>query len=330
MEENIEEEKVHSKKKRNLTESFRENPWIVSTFVLGVFALILIITSFTGGLTGKSISADDAGEGLISYLDSVGYSGFELQSINKVGGMYEINTIYEDEEVPFYVTKTGYIIGNSLISILEENEVEPEQEPTQEIPKLDKPVVELFIMTHCPYGTQAEKGFIPMMKEFADVLDAQIRFVHYFMHEPEETETPKQVCIREEQADKYLDYLECFLEGDGVDEGGYIKNGNNPSACMKKAGVDETKVNTCVNSGKAEEYYDADSKLSQEYGVQGSPTLVINGMIVSSGRSAAAYLDTVCQAFTNVPEECALSLDSQTPSPYFGWETTGTTSAGQC
>jgi hypothetical protein len=188
-------------------------------------------------------------------------------------------------------------------------------------------------MTHCPYGTQAEKGFIPFMDAFGENIDAKIRFVHYFMHEPEETETPIQICIREEQSEKFIPYLKCFLEGNGVVDPNYglVMEGKNSQECMKEVGVDEDKVQSCVDSGKWEEYYAVDSQLSQSYGVQGSPTLVINGVIVSSGRSPSAYQSAVCSSFNEAPEECDLALDSNTPNPYFGWEINSqATATGSC
>ena len=88
-------------------------------------------------------------------------------------------------------------------------------------------------MTHCPYGTQAEKGLIPAMKLLGDNANIQIRFVHYFMHgEKEEQETYRQVCIREEQGAKFISYLECFLE-DG-----------DSSRCLSSVGINQAAVNS--------------------------------------------------------------------------------------
>ena len=201
-----------------------------------------------------------------------------------------------------------------------------------EIVKSERPSIDLFIMTHCPYGTQAEKGFLPVARALEGKADINIRFVHYFMHEQEYDETPIEVCIREEQRDKFLDYLDCFLEGDGVDVGGYMAEGNDPELCMKRVGVDVNAVNSCVESGDWEDYYQEDSILSQLYGVQGSPTLVINGVQASYGRSANSYLNGACSAFLVEPEECStLNLSKETPGVYFGWTSTaGTTLSGQC
>ena len=85
------------------------------------------------------------------------------------------------------------------------------------------------------------------------------------------------------------------------------------------------KFNTaCVKQSFKRFNYSFDSKLSEAVGVKGSPTLVINGAIVQSGRSSAAFLDTICQAFTegSVPELCAGELDSANPAPGFGWDVT--------
>ena len=74
--------------------------------------------------------------------------------------------------------------------------------------------------------------------------------------------------------------------------------------------------------------HDADNR---KYGVGGSPTLVINGQKVQSGRDAQSILNAVCGAFTDNPEECSTDMTSfGTPAPGFGFGTQGgsATSAG--
>ena len=160
-------------------------------------------------------------------------------------------------------------------------------------------------------------GFIPFVEAFGNKVDAKIRFVHYFMHEPEETETPRQVCIREEQSDKFLDYLGCFLEDGDSDR------------CVSEIGIDESAMNECISSGRSDEYYDSDSELSNSYGVQGSPTLVVNGQIVNSARDPQSYLNTICEAFNDIPDACSLELSSASPSPMWGYEE-GEDTGAQC
>jgi hypothetical protein len=79
--------------------------------------------------------------------------------------------------------------------------------------KADKPKVDLYVMSYCPYGTQAEKPFLEVMKIFKDTADIDIKFVQYTMHgEKEGKENTRQYCIKTTQKDKFNDYLACFLK----------------------------------------------------------------------------------------------------------------------
>jgi len=300
-----------------------KNPWITSTIILAVIVLVLIITNFTGitgnTITGNVIAENDAGDKIMDYLNARTGGGIEYVSAEDLGNIYEVTVKYQGQEVPVFITKDGEYFIQGAIPIVAQtpSQIQQNQEP-QEVPKSDKPIVELFIMTHCPYGTQAEKGIIPVLELLGDKIDGTIRFVHYFMHEPEETETPIQVCIREEQGDKFNDYLKCFLEDGDSDR------------CLTETKIDQTKLNTCIKS-KSEEYYNADSALSEDYGIRGSPSLIINEQQISSGRSSEDYLKTICSAFNTPPEECNQELDSESPSPGFGYSvTSGGSDTAQC
>lgn len=315
------EKEESSNKKEKLTEKMRENPWILSTLVLGILILILLVGNFSGGMTGNVISEKDAGDIILNFVKTQTNGQGELVETNVFdNSLYEVIILYQGNEVPLYITKDGKNLVQGILPLENIEQNSSQSEKIQDIPKSDKPKVELFIMTHCPYGAQAEKGIIPTIKALGNSVDAKIRFVHYFMHgDKEETETYNQVCIREEQSVKYLDYLQCFLE-DG-----------NSERCLTKTKIDKNKLETCISSGKSKEYYAEDSKLSEAYGVQGSPTLVVNGMIVSSGRDSASYLGTICSAFNNAPEEeCNKELSSTSPSPGFGTGTGSSASTANC
>lgn len=238
------------------------------------------------------------------------------------GDVYNITLNVQDKDYNSYMTKDGakfFQSGIDIAAFAEEKAKEEqasapkENAPVTVVPKSDKPKVELFVMTHCPYGLQAEKGFLPAMETLGNKIDASIKFVHYFMHgDEEERETYNQICIREEQAAKFNSYLNCFI----------IENDS--GKCITKAGVDKTKLNSCINT-KSKDYYKADSALSNQYGVQGSPTLVINGAQSSAGRDAASYLAGICAAFNTAPAECSKQLSSAAPAAGFG---AGTAAAG--
>ena len=295
--------------------------WKFTTIIFAVLFVVAIIFSFRGNLTGHVVSGDNAGEKLVSYLNTIADSEVTYVSSKDLGNIYEITVKYKGEDIPVYATKDGKYFVQAIKEIptakagtATGNVV---ANTATEVPKTSKPVVELFVMTYCPYGTQAEKGILETIKTLGDKIDFKIRFVHYFMHgDQEEQETYTQVCIREEQSSKFNDYLTCFLE-DG-----------NSTRCLAKTGIDISKLNSC-KTNKAKSYYAIDSQLSQQYGVQGSPTLIINGVEASSGRSPAAFLSTICSAFSSKPQECSVSLSSTTPNPGFGYNA-GSSSSGSC
>jgi len=290
----------------------KKNPWKIASIALGVACLVLLFFMFKGGITGNVISGDSAGEKLVEFLNSKTNGGVSYVSSEDLGNVYEVVVLYQGEEVSVYVTKDGKYFVQGITPLTSQTA------QTQDISKSDKPEVELFVMTHCPYGTQAEKGIIPALKVLGNNIDGKIRFVHYFMHgDEEEQETYRQVCIREEQGEKFLNYLECFLEA------------GDSSGCLAKTGIDIAKVNSCMESN-AEGYYAGDSALSEGYGVRGSPTLVVNGKIVQSNRDSASYLSAICSAFNSEPGECSATLSGESPSPGFGYTGGGGGSGGSC
>lgn len=322
------EKRIEQHPEHHQTKKHKFNVWQISSIVLGVVVILLAIGSFTGKTTGNIISGDNAGKQLTEYLNKQTNGGIEFISSTDKGNLYEIKIKYKDQEIPVYTTKDGKYFIQSVVDITSSptnTNNQAEQESAKDVPKSDKPKVELFVMTHCPYGTQTEKGILPVIKSMSSVADIKIRFVHYFMHgDKEEKETYNQVCIREEQSSKYWDYLSCFLASTGSED--------DSKKCFDTAKIDKTKLNTCLSNDykKAKEYYEVDKQLSNKYGVQGSPTLVLNGVEASTERSADALKTTICSGFKTAPTQCSQKLSTDNPSPGFGTTTSsgGSTSAG--
>ncbi len=295
-----------------------ENPWRTAAGVLAIITVVLYFVMASSSCSG--ISKSEAGNIMLDLLKSRVGDAVKVDSIKEMGNsLYEVDVVYQGGTVPLYITSDGKYIVSAVLPVTTLQENKNNNPQTQEIEKSDKPKIELFVMTYCPYGTQMEKGILPVLKTLGNKIDATIRFVHYFMHgDKEEQETYRQLCIREEQPSKFLDYLSCFLE-DG-----------NASRCMNKVGVDINKVKECEDNGNAKKYYEKDSELSQKYGVQGSPTLIINEKEISSGRSSSALLSTICSAFNNEPSECSEELSAETPSPGFGYSESSSGASGSC
>jgi hypothetical protein len=87
--------------------------------------------------------------------------------------------------------------------------------------KTDKPTVELFVMSYCPYGVRAETAVTPLKELFGNKIDLKIRFIVQVSGSTIESvqslhglteakENARQLAIVKLYPDKYWDYLTEF------------------------------------------------------------------------------------------------------------------------
>jgi len=324
-------------------------------FILSLF-IVLSATActFKTGDTAKNISLEEAkvaATGFINdYLMSPGQE-VSVKEVSEENGLYKIVVNMADgEEIDSYLSKDGATFFPSGINV-EEFKTErdgagdqasaPTAAPAvnlSDIAKSEKPKVELFIMSHCPYGTQMEKGILPVLETLGDSIDFELRFCDYAMHGKKELdEQLSQYCVQKNNPEKLQDYLNCFL----ADE-------TKGAECLASIGVNQGQYDTCVASAdkqykvtemfndkstwKSGRYpsFTIDEDDNKKYGVTGSPSLVLNGSKIQSGRDSASLLKTICAGFENEPEACKASLSSASPGPGFGFDTAGSAASASC
>jgi len=307
-----------------------------------VLIVVLLLSVFTSGFSLNGFSKNKVADNTVDFINSELLKGQGTASSSGITfehGLYKLILDINGQETETYVSTDGSLLFTQVIEISAEDEdIGSSDVPAaSNIPKTEKPEVELFVMSHCPYGTQAEKGMLPVIEQLGDAIDFKIKFVYYAMHgETELDEQMNQVCIMQEEPDKYNDYLACFLaEGDG-------------EGCLNEMGINMANLMNCVSALDSEfsvskNYEDESTWLSgryplfdvhkeenEKYGIGGSPSLVINGQSVSSGRSPAAYLANICAGFEVAPEECDVELSSTSPSPGFGYSGSGSNTNAGC
>ena len=307
----VEKKEEIPNKKGKLTEKMRENPWILSTLVLGVVTLILFISNFSGGMAGGVISKEQAGDALLDFANQQGADA-ELVGVEDAGNFYEVTLAMDGRDVPLMVTKDGeYFLSGGLVPLDDGAAPSQQTDSQDDIPKSDNPEVELFIWSYCPYGVQAQGP----LAEVASLLGSYANFkvvLYYDGHGAYETQQNKiQACIQEVDKEKYWDYAAGFVENI------YPKCGTSRDIdcdktesidLMKSLGIDSSKVMSCVDS-RGESLIGEDSQRAKQLGVTGSPSLIINGVKSNAGRTAEAYKAAVCYAFNDSPEECSIVLD---------------------
>ncbi len=351
-EEKASEIKHEKKGNSTLTDKIRSNPWVVATVVLAVVVLILLFTSnfSSGDVTGASVAvaSPDVVQGkVMDFVNSQVDEPAEVVSTTLKNGLYEVVVLYQGQQIPIYATADGenLVQGvtpiDQLMQAIDEQDSGSATQQATNVPKSEIPTVDLFVMSMCPYGTQAEKGILDVLELLGDKIDFNLRFVSYAMHGKDEVDqNTVQYCIQKEEPEKLYDYLRCYLAEGSPDAW---------DACVASEGINRDQLDSCISATDAEfkitelfndqstwsggryPQYNVDKDLNTEYGVSGSPTLVINGVKSNAGRDSASYLNAICAAFTEAPEECSTQLSSTAPAPGFGWgETAAADTAAQC
>ena len=309
--------------------------------ILAIALLAVVTYALKGGFGSQGIYADKnaVAQNTVEYLNENFGTTATVTSVEDKAGVYALTLDIKGQNTTVYVTKDGNMIFPVAIDKnAQDEQITAEEQPAAlEMTKSDKPTVELFVMTHCPYGTQTEKGILPVAELLGDKIDFEIKWVYYAMHgKTEVDEELTQYCIQKDFNSKYLDYLSCFL-----------KDGNT-TACLASTKIDTAALNKCINDTDSKynvsallddrstwlsgnyplmNIYKADN---EKYSVGGSPTLIINGVEAGAGRDSASILKAVCGAFTTAPSECSTNLSAAAPSPGFGYEGTGTNTAATC
>jgi hypothetical protein len=314
-------------KKMDLTNKFRENPWMLATLICGVLAVVLLISTISGGIINGNVSAKVAGENLLSFYQSMGIENLTIDSVKEVSGLYEVDFSYKGSIIPIYVTKDGKAFTESLTPT--GNAASNSDTTTTEVPKSDKPLVELYVYAYCPYGTQMEKAIIPAVKLLGNTIDFKIRQIGAMHGDFEKVEAERQLCIEKNYPDKLLDYILAFDTDSTCSTGDAACVATKTSSIYSKLGIDQSKINSCIAS-EGVTMYNAEVKNAQSKGVSGSPTLIINGVDASpSNRSPEAVKGAICSAFNNVASACSTTLSTDSASAGFGGGT-GSSSSASC
>jgi len=323
--------------------------------IISTLLLALVVSGCSLPKRQKVLTLDEAKAHTLEFINgSLMQPGneAEIKEIVEEGDLFKVTVTVPNsqgsEPIVSYLSKDGEKFFPSVMIVSEvkaevakakagEAPAGQTPPPAAAAPKADNVKVELFVMSHCPYGTQIEKGILPVLKVLGDKIEFNLKFCDYAMHgEKELKEEMNQYCINKNEPAKLLTYLECFLEAE------------DSAGCLTKAGVNKAKLDTCVAATDkefkiTEGFNDKSTWLNgnfptfniykaetTKYGVQGSPTLVINGAKVSAGRDAASLLQAICSGFNTPPTECSTVLSSAAPAPGFGAGTAASSGTAAC
>jgi len=274
------------------------------------------------------LSPEEAAEKATDFIINVALNGQATASLLEVGeesGIYKIRIKIEGEEYEFYVSKDGKLLFPQGTKITEKASETSASSSTSEIPKTDKPKVELFVMSYCPYGNQAEELMMPVAKLLGEKADIKLHYVIYSdyrgggpeycldeeskycsMHGIQElNQDVRELCVQKYQKDKLWDFVKAVNS-----QCNYQNVDSCWSGVAKEVGLDIAQIKTCQKN-EALELLAQESTLNEKYGVRGSPQLFINEKEYQGSRTSEAYKQVICSAFNSPPEKCSQILNSE-------------------
>lgn len=287
---------------------------------------------FTKHRVPGAISLEEGSDKAMNYINGTilaGQSEATFLGSEEESGVYAIRIEVQGEEYTAYVSKDGKLLFLQGIEMPDEVQVQKTG-----VTKQDKTKAQLFVMSYCPYGNQAEELMMDVVNLLDDKADIELHYVIYSnyggggpnycldendkycsMHGIQElNQDIRELCIQKYQKDKLWDFIE---------EVNVACNYQNVDSCWgsvaQSVGVNVDMVKECERE-EALALAEQELQLNKKYGISGSPQLIINEIEYTGLRTAEAYKSAICEGFNNPPEECSQVLSGGASSSTGGCE----------
>jgi predicted DsbA family dithiol-disulfide isomerase len=166
--------------------------------------------------------------------------------------------------------------------------------------------IDLYVMSKCPYGVQAENALGPVMKQLGAGLQVHVDYIGQgepgklnSMHGPSEvTGDIAQLCAAKQSQEKAFDFILCQNENvKAMDTSG--------KDCATKVGLDAALLDTCMSGDEGQQLLAASFRASGERKATGSPTIYLDGQKYMGGRKTNDLLRAVCGTYgADAPQAC--------------------------
>jgi len=187
--------------------------------------------------------------------------------------------------------------------------------------KSARPTVELYVMSFCPFGVQAEKVMTPVVRLLENSTDFKVFYIATVpgsdlltaksLHgNAEAIEDARQLCVLTHAPEKYWDYISTF------DSKCYPvwQNATLLGSCQAEVtdelGITST-VLQCAGGSEGFELLKTDASSVSSAGVTASPTILINGQKYTGSRTPESIKQAICDHFDTAPDACATVLSSE-------------------
>lgn len=182
--------------------------------------------------------------------------------------------------------------------------------------RVEKPgLVELFIMSYCPYGVLAVNELKRLQEAFGDDIRVEIHYVlaeeegevRSLHGEEEILENARQLCVAQKAPAKLLAYMWC-LYADGGGGGAASK------ACLESLDLDVEAVEGCASGEMGKQMLLAEAKLGELFDIEASPTWIVHGTQKFNSIDASEVAAYLCTEKFKVPG-CSKKIPKKDDQP---------------
>ncbi|NQU79811.1 hypothetical protein HQ545_08650 [Candidatus Woesearchaeota archaeon] len=228
--------------------------------------------------------------------------------------------------------------GSSFV--LDEDERQQMAELTGVTTGDNKPQIDFYVMSYCPYGNIAEEAIEPVYQLLKDKAEFNPHYVIYSNYQgggPQLClDEQDQYCsmhgiqelnqgLRELCVDKYMGIKEYFRFTLEMNKKCSYQNADTCwEAVADDLGLDTSKIKDC-ETNEWEDILANELALNKALGVSGSPTVFVEGQAYNGARAPSGYAQALCSSFTTAPPECDTSSISA-----LGGDATPAAAAGGC
>jgi hypothetical protein len=329
----IEKQIRMSRKAETSTSPVLGNKGVIAGIIIILVIIALVAIFFATANSGgeAAVPPEECGASVIAYVNTnlaAANATATLVSVTEKNGMYQVAARYQSRNMSLYATKDCTLLFTSSYDLKATPAPTASPKPTTSptpVPlpvKASRPSVELFVMSFCPYGVQAETVMDPVVDLLGTKADITVRYIAKVqgttvdsvksLHGLSEAkEDLRQLCVMKSYPDKFWDYVklvnaQCYP---------IYKNATQLASCQQNVtstlGIDNQKIETCATGSEGLDLLRADEVITGNYKVTGSPTLIINGQRYSGQRTPEAYKQFICARFETPPAECSVNLSAQ-------------------
>ena len=302
----------------------------IAAFLIPTLFFMLVVNfpigqTILGTFNKNMLSLEEAEQLASAYIGSeiLIDQEFDITNTKDVGSVYSFEISLPNQGVfTSYITKNGQFIFPSGYDAEEfKQKVSTEKTAlgdsddsnSEEMPKSSQPTVQLFLMSFCPYGNQAEEIMMPVIDLLGDKVNISPQYIvsktdagYSSLHGKQElNQGVRELCVYKYQPEKFWDFLkevnaDCTYE--------------NADTCWtgpaRSLGIDTSKISQCEKE-EFETLLDQEIALTEKYQVSSSPTLLINETAYQGNRTAEDFKQAICSAFDDPPEECSQILGDE-------------------